>query len=121
MRTRTGNLATITALVISFGWGYLLGFWVLQNNRPNAWYDMDFSIWMLCVLYAFVHLFIGKLWCMGITGLLNVLEKRSKKSLLSHWTDNRQIIFGSLWPVSIPIALLVFLIQIAFSSKVKPE
>ena len=117
MRTRAGNLATIIALLISFGWGYLLGFIVLRNNRPNAWYDMDFSVWMLCVIYAFIHLLIGKLWTMGITGLLNTLEKRLQKSLLPYWTEDRQILFGSLWPASVPIAFLIFLALMVFSTK----
>ncbi len=121
MRTRAGNIVTIFALAISLGWGYLLGFVVLRNNRPNAWYDMDFSVWVLCVLYAFIHMFIGKLWTMGITGLLNVLEKRLKKSLLPLWTEDRQIIFGSLWPISVPIGILVFLFLMTFSTKAETE
>ena len=121
MRTRAGTLASIIALVISFGWGYFIGFLILRNNRPNAWYDMDFSVWVLCALYALIHLFIGKLWSMFTTTLINIIEYRTHRNLLQHWTEDRQIIFGSLWPVSVPIAFLAFLFLMLFGTKIEME
>ena len=118
-RTRASNLFTVIALAISMGWGALIGYLVVQSTRTNAWYDMDFSFWMICLLYGFVHLFIGKILCMLVTWLIETLEKKRGISLMTHWTENSQMIAASLWPVSIPILFIAFLLLMAIKNQEK--
>lgn len=117
MNMRASNFATIISLLVSFGFGVLLGLIVLPDSRPNVWYDMDFSFYMICFLYAFVHLFIGKVWTILITPLINVLRQKTAYSIEPHWTEDVQIIYGSFWPVSVPLAVLLFFILILFGRK----
>ena len=118
-RARASNLFTVIALAISIGWGALIGYLVVQSTRANAWYDMDFSFWMICLLYGFVHLFIGKILCMLVTWLIETLEKKRGISLMAHWTENSQMIAASLWPVSIPILFIAFLLLMSIKNQEK--
>ena len=114
---RVNNLVTSAALAISLGWGILLAWFVLHNTRPNVWYDMDFSIWIICILYAFVHLFAGKIWSLGVSALVNVLRKKTTYQLETYWTENVQMIFASLWPLGVPLSILIFLYLIFFGKR----
>jgi hypothetical protein len=112
IRTRPSNLSTAISLVIALLWGYLVGYLIIHNNRPNAWYDMDFSIWVVAALYALVHLFVGKLWCIILSPLLEKVDKARGSEFMQYWTESFQTIFASLWPVSGPLALLASLVAI---------
>jgi hypothetical protein len=114
---RANNLVTTIALVISLGWGVLLAWFVLHNTRANVWYDMDFSIWIICILYAFVHLFAGKIWSLGASALVNLLRQKTVYRLEPYWTENVQMIYASLWPLSVPVSVLIFLYLIFFGKK----
>lgn len=112
IRTRPSNLSTAISLVISLLWGYLVGYLILRNNRPNAWYDMDFSVWVVAALYALVHLFLGKLWCIGLSPLVEKVDEVRGSELMQHWTESFQTVFASMWPLSGPLALLASLVAI---------
>jgi hypothetical protein len=112
IRTRPSNLSTAVSLVIALLWGYLVGYLILRNNRPNAWYDMDFSIWVVAALYTLVHLLVGKLWCIALSPLVEKVDKARGSELMQHWTESFQTIFASMWPVSGPLALLISLLAI---------
>ena len=105
---RANTLSTLVAMVISFFWGWLLGTFVLSDNRPNVWYDMDFGIWVVCVIYAFIHLFVGKILVLFISGMVSSVEKNTSISVQGLWTENMQMIYSSLWPVSIPFAVIAY-------------
>lgn len=107
-KERASTLSTLIALAISFLFGWLLGVLVLSGSRPNAWYDMDFSIWMVCLLYAFIHILIGKILSLGVSGMLRSLGRNTNLSFEQHWTENMQMVFASLWPVSIPAAIIAY-------------
>jgi hypothetical protein len=114
---RTSNLATFISLVISFIWAFLLGVFVLSGTRTNVWYDMDFSIWMICFFYAFIHLVIGKVWSLILSPLIKILRQNTDYNFEEHWTEDFQLIFGSFWPVSVPLAVLLFLFLLVFGRK----
>lgn len=105
---RASTLATLIALFISLFWGWLVAVIILSNNRPGAWYDVDFSIWMMGALYAFIHLFIGKILSLIVSGMVDSLEKSGKISSKRFWTEDIQMIFASLWPVSVPAAVIAY-------------
>ena len=122
MQNRASNLATAIALIISLGWGALLAHLVLRDQRLNAWYDMDLSVWILSFVYAFIHIFIGKLWCMLIGDLLSSIDAIYKTSRKwSRWSQDTQIIFSSFWPISGPVAVLASVVVIYYGKIKKTD
>lgn len=117
VRSRPSNLSTAVSLVIALLWGYLVGYLIIHNNRPNAWYDMDFSVWVLAALYALVHLVVGKLWCILLSPLFEKVDKARGSDLMQYWTESFQTLFASMWPVSGPLALLASLIAIQLGNQ----
>ena len=114
---RASTLSTLLALAISILFGWLLGVLVLSGSRPNAWYDMDFSIWVVCMLYAFVHLLIGKVLSIGVSGLVRSLDRATTLFIEPHWTENIQMVFASLWPLTVPAAIIAYPVLLILHKK----
>jgi hypothetical protein len=119
MREQASNSFTVIALIISLGWGALLAHLVLRDQRPNIWYDMDLTVWILSILYAFIHIFIGNLWSMLLTNVFfPVLDKVYKpQRRWKTWSKNTQILFASFWPISGPLAVLASAIAIQYGKR----
>ncbi|MCJ7624574.1 MAG: hypothetical protein MUO76_13815 [Anaerolineaceae bacterium] len=119
MKKQAGNFATAIALIISLGWGALLAHLILRDQRPNVWYDMDLSVWILSFFYAFIHIFIGNLWSMLITNVffssLDRIYKPQKR--WATWSEDIKILFASFWPISGPLAVLTSTIAIQYGKR----